>query len=49
MWLGAALGGLGAVAAPDWRVIMAGAACSWALAAVVAWRGFLPFPGERPA
>ena len=36
MWLGAALGGLAAVAAPDPRVIVAGAAVSWALAALVA-------------
>jgi predicted MFS family arabinose efflux permease len=49
MWLGAALGGLAAVAAPSWRVIVGGAALSWALAAVVAWRGFLPVPSERPA
>jgi hypothetical protein len=49
MWLGAALGGLAAVAAPSWRVIVGGAALSWALAALVAWRGFLPVPGERPA
>jgi predicted MFS family arabinose efflux permease len=49
MWLGAALGGLAAVAAPSWRVIVGGAALSWALAALVAWRGFLPVPGERQA
>jgi predicted MFS family arabinose efflux permease len=49
MWLGAALGGLAAVAAPSWRVIVGGAALSWALAALVAWRGFLPVPGERAA
>jgi predicted MFS family arabinose efflux permease len=44
MWLGAALGGLAAVAAPDWRWIVGGAAVSWALAGAVAWRGFLPVP-----
>lgn len=44
MWLGAALGGLAAIAAPSWRYIVAGAALSWALAGVVAWRGFLPVP-----
>jgi MFS family permease len=44
MWLGAALGGLAAVAAPNWRYIVGGAALSWALAGVVAWRGFLPAP-----
>lgn len=44
MWLGAAVGGLAAVAAPSWRVIVAGAALSWAAAAVVAWRGFLAVP-----
>jgi len=44
MWLGAALGGLAAVAASDPRVILAGAAVSWSLAALVAWRGFLPAP-----
>jgi YNFM family putative membrane transporter len=44
MWLGAALGGLAAVAAPSWRVIVGGAAVSWALAGVVAWRGFHPAP-----
>jgi predicted MFS family arabinose efflux permease len=44
MWLGAALGGLAAVAAPSWRVIVAGAALSWGLAAVVAWLGFLRSP-----
>lgn len=49
MWIGAALGGLAAVAAPSWRVIVAGAALSWALAALVAWRGFLHVPGERAA
>jgi MFS family permease len=44
MWLGAALGGLLAVAAPDWRWIVGGAAASWAAAGVVAWRGFLREP-----
>jgi MFS family permease len=44
MWLGAALGGLAAVAAHDPRVILAGAAVSWGLAALVAWRGFLAAP-----
>ena len=44
MWLGAALGGLAAAAAPSWRAIVAGAAVSWAIAAVVAWRGFLRVP-----
>jgi MFS family permease len=44
MWLGAALGGLAAVAAPNWRFIVGGAAVSWALAAAVAWRGFDPAP-----
>src|SRR4051812_28852224 len=44
MWLGAALGGLAAVAAPNWRFIVGGAALSWALAGVVAWRGFLAAP-----
>jgi predicted MFS family arabinose efflux permease len=46
MWLGAALGGLAAVAAPDWRFIVGGAALSWAVAGVVAWRGFLPVPSS---
>ena len=46
MWLGAALGGLAAVAAPNWRYIVGGAALSWALAGVVAWRGFLPVPSS---
>ena len=46
MWLGAALGGLGAVAAPNWRFIVGGAALSWALAGVVAWRGFHPLPSS---
>src|SRR4029079_10144119 len=46
MWLGAALGGLAAVAAPDWHYIVGGAALSWALAGVVAWRGFLPVPSS---
>jgi hypothetical protein len=46
MWLGAALGGLAAVAAPDWRYIVGGAALSWAIAGVVAWRGFLPVPSS---
>jgi predicted MFS family arabinose efflux permease len=46
MWLGAALGGLAAVAAPNWRFIVGGAAVSWALAGVVAWRGFLPVPSS---
>jgi len=44
MWLGAALGGLLAVAAPDWRWVVGGAALSWASAGVVAWRGFLRVP-----
>jgi MFS transporter, YNFM family, putative membrane transport protein len=44
MWLGAALGGLAAVAAPNWHFIVGGAALSWALAGAVAWRGFLPTP-----
>jgi MFS transporter, YNFM family, putative membrane transport protein len=44
MWLGAAFGGLAAVAAPNWHFIVGGAALSWALAGVVAWRGFLPVP-----
>jgi predicted MFS family arabinose efflux permease len=44
MWLGAALGGLAAVAAPNWRFIVGGAALSWAVAGVVAWRGFHPEP-----
>jgi MFS family permease len=46
MWLGAALGGLAAVAAPDWRYIVGGAALSWAIAGIVAWRGFLPVPSS---
>ena len=46
MWLGAALGGLVAVAAPDWHYIVGGAALSWALAGIVAWRGFLPVPSS---
>jgi DHA1 family inner membrane transport protein len=46
MWLGAALGGLLAVAAPDWRWVVAGAAASWGLAGVVAWAGFLRGPAS---
>jgi MFS transporter, YNFM family, putative membrane transport protein len=46
MWLGAALGGLLAVAAPNWRFILGGAALSWAAAGVVAWRGFLRVPSS---
>jgi predicted MFS family arabinose efflux permease len=46
MWLGAALGGLAAVAAPNWRFIVGGAALSWALAGVVAWGGFLREPSS---
>jgi predicted MFS family arabinose efflux permease len=46
MWLGAALGGLAAVAAPNWRYIVGGAALSWALAGVVAWRGFHRVPAS---
>jgi len=46
MWLGAALGGLAAVAAPNWRFIVGGAAVSWALAGAVAWRGFHPTPAS---
>jgi MFS family permease len=46
MWLGAALGGLAAVAAPNWRFIVGGAAVSWAIAGLVAWRGFLPLPSS---
>ena len=44
MWLGAAAGGLAAVAAPSARFVVAGAALSWAAAALVAWRGFLASP-----
>ena len=44
MWLGAALGGLLAVTAPNWRFIVGGAAVSWATAGLVAWRGFLRAP-----
>jgi hypothetical protein len=44
MWLGAALGGLAAVAAPNWHYIVGGAALSWALAGAVAWRGFHAVP-----
>jgi MFS transporter, YNFM family, putative membrane transport protein len=46
MWLGAALGGLAAVAAPNWRFIVGGAALTWAIAGAVAWRGFLPVPSS---
>jgi predicted MFS family arabinose efflux permease len=46
MWLGAALGGLAAVAAPNWRFIVGGAATSWAVAGLVAWRGFLAVPSS---
>ena len=46
MWLGAALGGLAAVAAPSWHWIVGGAAVSWAIAGLVAWRGFLPVPSS---
>jgi MFS family permease len=46
MWLGAAMGGLAAVAAPNWRFIVGGAAASWALAGAVAWRGFLRVPSS---
>jgi hypothetical protein len=44
MWLGAAVGGLAAVAAPNWRYVVGGAALSWAAAGVVAWHGFLRVP-----
>ena len=47
MWLGAALGGLAAVAAPNWRFIVGGAALSWACAGLVAWRGFLRVPSRH--
>src|SRR5436190_23131692 len=46
MWLGAALGGLAAVAAPNWHFIVGGAALSWAIAGLVAWRGFHPLPSS---
>lgn len=46
MWLGAALGGLAAVAAPNWRFIVGGAALAWAVAGAVAWRGFHPLPAS---
>jgi MFS family permease len=46
MWLGAALGGLAAVAAPNWRFVVGGAAVSWAIAGLVAWRGFLSAPSS---
>lgn len=44
MWLGAAVGGLAAVAAPDWRYVVGGAALSWALAGFVASRWFHRVP-----
>lgn len=47
-WLGAALGGLAAVAAPNGRFIVGGAAVSWARAraGAVAWRGFHAVPSS---
>src|SRR3954454_21321620 len=44
MWLRAGPGGLLAVAAPNWRWVVGGAALSWAAAGIVAWRGFLREP-----
>lgn len=44
MWLGAAIGGLAAMAAPDWRYVVGGAALSWAVAGLVAWRWFHRVP-----
>jgi len=44
MWLGAAVGGLAAAAAHGPRTILAGAAVTWGLAALVAWRGFASSP-----
>ena len=44
MWLGAALGGLAAVAAPNWRFVVGGAAATWAVAGIVAWVGFHRVP-----
>jgi MFS family permease len=44
MWLGAALGGLAAVAAPSVHYVVGGAAVAWAAAGIVAWRGFHRVP-----
>jgi len=46
MWSGAAIGGLAATVAPSWRFVLVGAAIAWALAGLVAWRGFLPHPAR---
>jgi hypothetical protein len=44
MWLGAALGGLAAVAAPNWHFVVGGAALAWAAAGLVAWGWFHRVP-----
>jgi MFS family permease len=51
MWLGAAVAGAGATVAPSWRYVLVGAGLSWALAAVVAGRGFQrgPAAGWKPS
>jgi hypothetical protein len=46
MWSAAAVAGAAAALAPSWRLVLAGAGASWALAAVVAARDFI---GARPA
>jgi MFS family permease len=40
MWLGAAVAGAAATAAPSWRYVLAGAGLSWVAAALIAARGF---------
>lgn len=49
MWLGAALAGGVAALAGDWRLVLAGAAACWAIAAVIAGLRFERLPGPRPA
>lgn len=51
MWCAAALAGAVASLAPSWRVVVAGAALSWAAGAVVARRHFIAAPaaGAVPA
>jgi MFS family permease len=51
MWCAAALAGAVASLAPSWRVVLAGAALSWAIGALVARRHFIAAPavGAVPA
>ena len=49
MWSAAALAGALASLAPSWQVVLAGAALSWGVGAIVAWRRFITAPAIADA